>query len=271
MQMKIEYSFYDVRRRIRLPKISDSLAEFFGILFGDGSVIDTERIHRIVISLNLKEDSVYKDYVFQLIKKLFGIEPKLKRRQRFGKLDLEISSKGISKFLLSLGYPNGRKKDKLIIPYWILENRKHLQLFLRGLVDTDGSLFFAKRGTYKLNEYPVIEIKMHDENFINQIFYSLKNLGFKVNKTKIKIQLNGKDNLQKWINEIGFRNLNLQSRYFLWKKLSYCPPKTKLRQRLIMLGWQKAFACNPVMHISKKRAEPPAERKIEGSNPSPSF
>jgi len=231
-----EYSKYDLERNVKLPNLSNDLAEFFGILFGDGSILDTKRIHRTGISLNLTEDFIYKNYVVQLMLKLFRIKPKVRERESEGKFDIEVNSKAISKFLLYRGFPKGKKNNKLIIPNWILENKKFLQKFLKGLIDTDGSLFFAKRGTYKLNMYPVIEIKIIDERFIEQLHQTIKALGFKCNKSKFKVQLNGKENLIKWLEKIGFGNFNLQSRYLIWKKFNYCPPNTNLEQRIKMLS-----------------------------------
>jgi len=231
-----EYSKYDLERNVKLPNLSNNLAEFFGILFGDGSILDRGRIHRTGISLNLTEDFIYKDYVVQLMLKLFGIKPRVRERKDEGKFDIEVNSKVISKFLLYLGFPKGKKSNKLIIPNWISENKKFSQKFLKGLVDTDGSLFFAKRGTYKLNAYPVIEIKIIDERFIKQLHKIIKSLGFNCNKGKIKVQLNGKENLIKWLKEIGFGNFNLQSRYLVWKKFNYCLPNTNLEQRIKILS-----------------------------------
>jgi len=248
----IEFSSYDIKRGIKLPEISENLSEFFGIMFGDGTILDKGRIHRFGISLNLTEDFIYKNYVTNLITELFGVEPRVRKRRKEGKFDIEINSKAISRFLLYLGFPKGKKINKLTTPPWIFNSKKYLRVFLRGLVDTDGSLFFAKRGTYKLNSYPVIEIKICDKKFIGQLSSTIKYLGFECNKNDIKVQLNGKQNLEKWQKEIGFKNFNHQSRYLIWEKFKYCIPNTSLKQRMkiLKLRWQKGNACNPAMRIT---------------------
>lgn len=233
------FSKYDIQREIRLPKKSKELSEFIGILFGDGYIIERGRIHRIGITLNATEDRFYFQHVKELIKRLFNLKVEGKPRKNQNTLDIVIHSKGIANFLLLMGLPNGSKKDRLHIPNWILEKKGLLKSFLRGLMDTDGSLFFAKRGTYKQNQYPVIEIKIHDKKFVNELEKSLKNLGFSCFKTKFKVQLNGKKELERWKDEINMENMNNLSRYFIWKRFNYCPPKTKLDERLEMLGWQK--------------------------------
>lgn len=236
MMNMVEYSKYDLERVITLPKFSIDLAEFLGILSGDGYLIERGRIHRIGIVLNLTEDIFYLEYVVNLIEKLFGIKPRIRPREDEHKFEIVINSKVATQYILKLGFPNGAKKDKLSIPPWVLKENNFLTSFLRGVMDTDGSIFFAKRGTYKMNEYPVIEIKMHDKKFIKKLRKSIKFLKFNCNGKKFKIQLNGKENLEKWINKIGVNNFNLLSRYLIRKRLKYCPPNTSLEQRIKILS-----------------------------------
>ena len=237
--MNIQFSKYDNERGVDLPGINEKLAEFLGILFGDGYFLNKRNKYTIGIALNLSEDSLYFEYVASLIKELFNINPTVQKRKAQNRLDLIINSKAVFWYLRMLGFPIGVKKNRLTTPNWIIKNKDFIKSFLRGIFDTDGSLFFAKRGTYKLNEYPVIEIKMCDSKFIDQLSKLLSLLGFKSVKRKYKIQLNGRELTEKWINEIGIRNFNSISRYLVWKKFKYCPPKTTLKQRLKMLGWQK--------------------------------
>lgn len=239
------FSNYDKIRNVQLPEKSKYLAEFFGILFGDGHLIEKGRIHRIGITLNLTEDIDYSKYVVGLIKFLFNISPKIKIRKKLGRLDILISSKALTNFLLQLGFLNGRKKDGLVVPKWVKNNEIYIKSFIRGIMDTDGSLFFAKRGTYKVNEYPVIEIKMHDERFIKELAGLFKKINFPIVYRKNKIQINGTKLLHKWVEEIGIYNINSFSRYSVWKHFGYLKPNTKLKARLKMLGWQ-----NPAMHIA---------------------
>lgn len=236
MVAKSQFSVYDLERKVKLPIKCPELAEFMGILFGDGYALNKGRIHRIEITLNSSEDIHYKEYVCNLIKKLFNLNPKVRIRKQYHRIDIIINSMGMANFVNDLGIPTGRKKNRLKLPKWVSRNSLFLRYFLRGLVDTDGSLFFTKRGTYKLNKYPVIEMKLHDRNFISELANALKKLGFACVRTKFKVQLNGIKNLEKWVEEIGFKNMNLISRYLIWKRFNYCPPKTDLRKRLNMLA-----------------------------------
>jgi hypothetical protein len=134
----------------------------------------------------------------------------------------------------------------MIIPKWILTKKQFMKKFIRGLVDTDGSLFFAKRGTYKSNKYPVIEIKIYDEMLLEQVFEILKELGLNPIKQKYKVQLNGIYRLNEWLKNIGFKNSNHLSRYYIWKKFGFCPPNTKLKERLKILCRRGRTAMRPI-------------------------
>jgi intein/homing endonuclease len=257
--MKGKYSNHDIERNIIVPGTSDDLAELFGIISGDGYIIDRGRVHRIDITLNLTEDSQYVGYVSEMIKRLFNLKPVVKARNGEHTFNVIVCSKGISNFLISMGLPNGEKKNNMRIPKWIIKNKGFIRSFLRGLMDTDGSLFFAKRGTYKTNSYPVIEFKLADKNFVNDITESLKLLGFSsVLKSKdnwYKIQLNGRIKVERWAEEIGFENLNSITRYIIWNRFGYCPPKTNLKERienLNTLEWQNGHA----LDFLKRKGEP---------------
>lgn len=240
-------------------KKTKELAEFFGIISGDGHLFDKGRVHRIAITLNLTEDFKYVNYVIDLIKKLFNVKSSLQKRESEHTYNVIVHSKVISKFISSLGFPNGKKKNKLRIPVWVCKNKDFIYLFLRGLIDTDGSLFFAKRGTYKLNQYPVIELKFSDEQFVNDISNALKKIDIEhiiINHDNdYKIQINGKYKIEKWAEKIGFKNFNLITRYIMWKRFGYCPPKTNLKERIEILNmreWQNGHA----LDFLKGKGEP---------------
>lgn len=243
-----------------------------GIMSGDGYLYNSIRIHQLEIYLNLTEDIFYLNHVKKLIKKLFNVHPKTRPRKEKGTFDITINSKAIVTFIEKIGFPNGKKNGKLKIPIWILKNRSFLIAYLRGIIDTDGSLFFAKRGTYKKNSYPVIEVKILDEKFVKEIYLVFKKLGFVCNSSQFKIQLNGQKNLQKWIRIINTDNFAITSRYMLWRILNYCPTKTTLRERIKLINARMAES-NRLQpgNAHQKWAESPAEREIGGPNPPPSF
>jgi hypothetical protein len=86
---------------------------------------------------------------------------------------------------------------------------------LRGILDTDGSIFTADKPGFP--NYPSIEITTSSPKLAEQIRKVLINRGFHVAniwqyKSKLskrvtyKVPLNGKANLRKWLAEIGVSN-----------------------------------------------------------------
>jgi len=170
-----------------------------------------------------------------MFESLFNTSAKVYRRDgEVNRVDVRIHSKEVHSFLSGF-FPQG-KKEAIDVPRWVYKTESS-SAYLRGLMDTDGSLFFAKRGVYENNCYPVMEIKVYDKGFLDQVenlLYCL-DIGF-YRSSDIKIQMNGEDKLRKWRWKVGFSNPNRSSRYFLWNVKNYCPPDTTIDERLRMLG-----------------------------------
>jgi intein/homing endonuclease len=124
--------------KITKPKKSPTLAEFVGIMMGDGTI----SAYHIGITLNATDDADYAVFVTKLIRKLFGIHPKIYKRKNKNAVAITVARKLLVEHLHSLGLPIGNKiKQGLDIPRWILNNPEFAKACLRGLMDTDGSVF----------------------------------------------------------------------------------------------------------------------------------
>ena len=189
------------------------LAEFVGILLGDGSLclkdgkVNTN--NRLKITLNTKDDAEYITYVKNLIKELFEIEPKIKQRSyEENTTDIFLFRKEIILFLINeIGLKLSPKWDRAVIPKKFLTN--DLELYtLRGYFDTDGSLVTTNNnGTI----YPRLEMKVCPSPMQAQFIDILRKYDFNfgaynIGKGKVRIQLNGKSQLNKWIKLVGFSN-----------------------------------------------------------------
>ncbi len=78
----LQYPKKSHRKKILLPKHSIHLAEFFGIMLGDGGINNP---WQATITLNATKDREYSRYIKELIKFLFGLPPRvlyIKRRTR---------------------------------------------------------------------------------------------------------------------------------------------------------------------------------------------
>jgi hypothetical protein len=124
------------------PSFSIELAEFCGILLGDGGIYK----YQTKITLHADEEKEYGKYVHSLIYNLFGISAGIQNRNNLHAIDIVISRIGIGEFLTqTCGLKSGNKiVHQIDIPSWIRANSQYLQACIRGLIDTDGSIFTHK-------------------------------------------------------------------------------------------------------------------------------
>lgn len=218
----------------------EKLAEFLGILLGDGNLNKTSNCITIVGSL---EDLIYfKKTVIPLINELFAINPYLKKRNDRNAYYIYFNSKKIMDFLSKeLNLCRGNKVNAKI-PELILHNSRLVPHFLRGLFDTDGCLKFSKQNK-KINYYPRIQFCFRDTKFSKEIAILLKKSDFKFTEYTEKrvnglryYQISGEKNLEKWMNLVGTNNLVHKTKYLLWKKHGEYTPKEGLNYRLKALN-----------------------------------
>ena len=130
------------RKKVTLPKYSSDLAEFFGIMLGDGGINND---WQATITINSVADKEYADYVVWRCMRLFGVTPALHKRKNKQALLIALASTSVVDFLVAEGLPRGNKlAGKLEIPVWVLEKPKYKIACVRGLVDTDGCLYIHR-------------------------------------------------------------------------------------------------------------------------------
>ncbi len=239
--------------------ITPILAEDLGIQLGDGSVqINTYEDYRtddFIVSCagHKKEDRPYiKEVVLNIKKYLYDVNIKTRVNVGAGTFMLEIFSKRLVKFYEKLGLPIG-KKEELSVPRAVYKDDDFLKAFLRGLADTDGSLMFKRK--YKdRHYYPVLKISNSCREFILEISKILDDFGIsnythlgesyldrRTDKTYTKhnLYLNGSKRVKKWMEEISFNNPKHLTKYLVWKKFEFCPPRTTLEERIKILEDKK--------------------------------
>ncbi len=131
---------------IHEPKKSVELAEFVGIVLGDGGMTN----YQLTVTLHDKSEKQYTVFVKRLIKKLFKVQPRVHHRKKESVFCIVVSRVKIIKFCTEkLGLRNGNKiKQQVDIPGWVKKKREYMIACIRGLVDTDGCVFTHK---YKVN------------------------------------------------------------------------------------------------------------------------
>ncbi len=126
-------------KEIIFPKESEDLAEFIGIVLGDGGISSRQ----VIITLNKKDDKEFSQYVYGLIKSLFGVKAAIIERESVN--SIVISRTKLVDFLKWMGLCIGSKvRQQVDVPEWIKNNLEFRKACARGLLDTDGCFYLDK-------------------------------------------------------------------------------------------------------------------------------
>jgi len=219
------------------------LAEFIGIMLGDGSIYSKNGTHRMVVTGHCEEDYDYLiNYVKPLIKELFNLNPSIWKHKNKNAIVIAAHSKVVIGDLINLGLVSGPKTMK--IPKFIKTKTEYIAKFIRGIGDTDFSVMFKK----KYHAYPVISGSFSNKEFTERIKELLKNFDIKANLNSrcvhgfmiYELNIYGRWNLHKWVQYIGFSNPKHLTKIAIWKKIGYYEPHTPYKKRLELLK-QKTY------------------------------
>lgn len=199
-------------------KLTKNFAILYGIMLGDGCLSLTSKNKKLVfIAGSLKDDiPFFENIVNPILKSLTNKTYPINIKSYKGSIELIFMNQNLFEFIHSFGYPIGKKGNQLFIPKVFYDNNL-IKYLVRGFFATDGSLVLTdNNGTL----YPRVEANGIAKDLIKEISIYLNSLGIKCNlyiakrkkpssfgcQEQYRIQINGKDNLKKFIKEIGFIN-----------------------------------------------------------------
>lgn len=196
-------------------KLTPELCEVVGAIIGDGNLWTDGSRYRIAMTGHPKLDKKYFEYLWNLQYKLFGKAP-YRMRIRQGAIRMCLQQKLAFTIINKLGICAGKGKAlKVAIPGQITSaGWKYVKWTLRGIMDTDGTVFFSKK-TYRYAIYPTLEISTSSRMLALQITNLLLERDFRPKfrsykkeflNEEYKVALYGSKMLNKWIDEVGFSN-----------------------------------------------------------------
>ena len=173
-----KHPIINVPKSIKKPYFSKELAEFVGIMLGDGGISK----YQLSITLHRFDDKEYSKIVVALVKKLFNVPVGTYYRKKDLSVSFIISRIELVRFSVdTLGLKIGNKiKQQVDIPDWIKQNKLYSIACVRGLIDTDGSVFTHK---YQVNgkfyKYKKLAFTSCSKPLRHSVFSILKNNGMK--------------------------------------------------------------------------------------------
>ncbi len=184
---EIEIQKY-LEKKIKKPELNNSMAEILGVLNGDGHLSSINYEISVVGSF-LEMD--YSNYLKELFEKYLNLKFIISLDKT--RYKLRTYSKNMVDFLVKeYNLPKGNKLGKLNIPNQIINSRRFLVSYIRGLYDTDGTFYIRRK------KDPVIEISSADNNFLKQIREALIFLGFHANVNSTHVSIYNKEDIKKF-------------------------------------------------------------------------
>lgn len=193
------------------PGKSVELAEFIGTMMGDGGLSK----YQACITLHHIDDREYINFIAKRIRKLFHIQPALYHLPKKSVYNIVVSRSEIVKYLHALGLPIGNKvRQEFDIPDWIRKNRKFAIACVRGLVDTDGSVFthsYTVKG--KLYSYKKLSFCSRSKPLQHSVARILTDVGMRARISGYDVCLDSIADMEKYFALIGSNNPKHLKRY----------------------------------------------------------
>ncbi|MFH1509662.1 MAG: LAGLIDADG family homing endonuclease [Candidatus Nealsonbacteria bacterium] len=183
------------RKDFVIPLLSGELAEFVGILLGDGHISDGQ----IWISVYKKEND-YLEYLLNLIKVLFKLDAKYTNCEDRSTFNIYIGSVDLVRFFRKMGLVSNKVKEQVDIPKWIFRKDNYKKSFLKGFFDTDGSIYSLRFGiqmSFCNHSFPLLQSVR--ELLLSLLYHPSKITGYNLYLTR-------KNDLKRYAKEIGFGN-----------------------------------------------------------------
>ncbi len=197
---------------IKKPGYSGDLAEFVGVVLGDGGLTHGQ----LVITLNCVDDLEYSNFVADLLFKLFGFLPSRRIRRNSKVILIRASRVDLIRFFQKIGLKLGNKiKQQVDIPDWIKNNPDFKRSCLRGLVDTDGSLIIHKyKSKGKFYVYKKIGFTSRSLPLLKSVSEILNELNIKHRfGNNFDSRIEAKNDVEKYFNLVGSHNPKHLKRY----------------------------------------------------------
>tara|TARA_Y100000310_G_C20587798_1_gene766371 strand:+ start:246 stop:1148 length:903 start_codon:yes stop_codon:yes gene_type:complete len=195
---------------------SIELAEFIGVMLGDGNIWERKGFYYVRVCGHSIEDKEYLiNHIKPLIKKIFNINMQTYIHKTNNELYLTKGSKDFVFTLKNYGLKSGDKiKNNKGIPEWVFSSNNYLKACIRGLIDTDGSVTPITNRNYTYIWFTNKNAALRDD-----FERAMKILGYKISKWNFsgtpETYIGNKKGIRKFYKEIGFNNPKHKQRFMM--------------------------------------------------------
>lgn len=193
---------FKCRQDVRIPgHLSADLAEFFGVMLGDGHLSHFQ----VTVTLGTKE-MAYARYLTDLLENIFRVKPKIAIRNNKYKV-VYFGSVAVTEWLQGHGLVYNKMRAQVAAPIWVLGKSQFMKRFVRGFFDTDGSVYKLRWGmqvSFCNRSMPLLKSV---RNMLLSLKYSPSQIsGYNLYLTK-------KADIKRFFGEIQPRNMKHVARY----------------------------------------------------------
>ncbi|MEK7644996.1 MAG: LAGLIDADG family homing endonuclease [Patescibacteria group bacterium] len=208
--------YRNTRNDIRIPdEYSDDLAEFIGIMLGDGHLSHFQ----VVVTLGTKEIP-YTRYVRRLITKIFKAKASISIRAD-GYRDVYLGSTVVTKWLRTHGLVSNKVLGQVAPPEWIFTKPSFKAAFVRGMFDTDGSVYRLRFGAQ-------VSFSNRSMPLLRSLQLALRQLQYTPSEISgYQLYLTKNSDLRRFFTEIRPRNQKHVRRFKLFMKELKVAKRTK--------------------------------------------
>ena len=198
---KNKLKYRNRRNDVCLPRQSVQLAEFLGIMLGDGHISHFQTI----VTLGTKELE-YVEYVQALMQELFKVKATISIKKS-GYRDVYIGSTLITKWLKEQGLVSNKVAAQVGVPKWIMSDKKYMKAFARGFFDTDGSVYNLRFGIQ-------ISLTNRSAPLLLALQDMLRKLGYTVSETSAyRVYITKREEVKRFFKEVAPANLKHRRRF----------------------------------------------------------
>lgn len=235
----IAYTLVDIKceRFVRLPQLNCKLAEFIGILLGDGHL--SLKKFKIMVTCGFIDFPYITKFVPRLMTALFGKAPAIHVVHSKGwGIQCGIYAKAAHAYLTRLGVPAGKKRTP-VIPSVIMNDERLLKECLRGLIDTDGGLY--------RHHVSSAQLAFHSKtrSLAESVSGAFRRLGYRPSLSNGKRLFTAaifSADVRKYFREIGSHNMKNILKYHFWKKQGTIPKQDVIARSIMPKGFGMRLA-----------------------------
>jgi intein/homing endonuclease len=187
-------------------ELNRDLSELIGAIIGNGNIYDGKIKYVEITGSSVYDEAYFRGRLSSIIISQLGYNPRIYIKDNV--IRLRINKRSFVKYLKDVGVPTGKGKSLTVkIPNRIAKNWNLTKSCIRGIFDTDGSVYFDHRKTYT-TPYPRIDLHLNNLGLVYQIHDMLISRSFnpKISIKKGSLYLNGISEIEHYLKTINFSN-----------------------------------------------------------------